>query len=63
MTRQIHGAAQVAFDTPVESAPPAPTPESAPTPIVTTPEHCDALAGALPAWDLLPASPFIRRVR
>lgn len=23
----------------------------------------DALAGALPAWDLLPASPFIRRVK
>lgn len=23
----------------------------------------DALAGALPAWDLLPAAPFIRRVR
>jgi hypothetical protein len=23
----------------------------------------DALAGSLPAWDLLPAAPFIRRVR
>jgi len=23
----------------------------------------DALAGALPAWDLLPAAPFIRRVK
>ncbi|MEG0053693.1 MAG: hypothetical protein RR718_08630 [Comamonas sp.] len=23
----------------------------------------DALAGALPAWDLLPASPFVRRVK
>ena len=23
----------------------------------------DALAGALPAWDLLPASPFVRRVQ
>lgn len=23
----------------------------------------DALAGALPAWDPLPASPFIRRVK
>ncbi len=23
----------------------------------------DALAGALPAWDLLPATPFIRRVK
>lgn len=23
----------------------------------------DALAGALPAWDLVPATPFIRRVK
>lgn len=23
----------------------------------------DALAGAFPAWDLLPATPFIRRVK
>lgn len=23
----------------------------------------DALAGALPGWDLLPAAPFIRRVK
>jgi len=23
----------------------------------------DALAGALPAWDLLPAMPFVRRVK
>lgn len=23
----------------------------------------DALAGALPEWDLLPASPFVRRVK
>ena len=23
----------------------------------------DALAGALPVWDLLPATPFIRRVK
>jgi len=26
-------------------------------------EHPDALAGALPEWDLLPATPFIRRVK
>ena len=26
-------------------------------------EPQDTLAGALPAWDLLPASPFIRRVK
>jgi len=23
----------------------------------------DALAGALPSWDLLPAAPFVRRVK
>ena len=34
-------------------APPPPTPTQAP----------DVLAGALPAWDLLPATPFIRRVK
>ncbi|WP_241075228.1 hypothetical protein [Achromobacter insuavis] len=65
MTRQIHGAAQAAPDTPVESASAAASaaPEPVPATIVTTAEHCDALAGALPAWDLLPAAPFIRRVR
>lgn len=34
----------------------APAPEA-------TPETPDALAGALPAWDLLPLTPFIRRVK
>ncbi len=67
MTRQIHGAAQAAPDTPVESASASASASAAPEPvpaaIVTTAEHCDALAGALPAWDLLPAAPFIRRVR
>lgn len=65
MTRQIHGAAQAAPDTPVESASASASaaPEPVPAAIVTTAEHCDALAGALPAWDLLPAAPFIRRVR
>lgn len=69
MTRQIHRAAQAAPDTLVESASTSTSastsaaPEPVPAAIVTTAEHCDALAGALPAWDLLPASPFIRRVR
>jgi hypothetical protein len=27
------------------------------------PAYRDALAGAFPEWDLLPASPFIRRVK
>ncbi|MGJ7528048.1 hypothetical protein [Variovorax sp. GB1P17] len=35
----------------VPAAPPSPT------------EAPDALAGALPAWDLLPATPFVRRVK
>ena len=26
-------------------------------------ESLDTLAGALPAWDLLPGAPFIRRVK
>lgn len=57
-------------------ASPASTPSSAlpaghpataaptPTPAATAgQEQRDALAGALPAWDLLPASPFVRRVK
>jgi hypothetical protein len=33
--------------------------------IAVTPERVlnDALAGSLPEWDLLPASPFVRRVK
>ena len=41
------------------TAPPAQTP-SAPAVTVQPVAH-DALAGALPSWDLLPASPFVRR--
>ena len=44
----------IAGETPAVAA--APVPEA-------TPETPDALAGALPAWDLLPVTPFIRRVK
>jgi hypothetical protein len=30
---------------------------------LTGDDQRDALAGALPAWDLVPATPFIRRVK
>jgi len=35
------------------------------TKLATNPESVidDALAGALPDWDLLPAAPFVRRVK
>lgn len=33
------------------------------TPAAAPADTRDALAGALPAWDLLPASPFIRRIK
>ncbi|RBL83358.1 hypothetical protein DDE05_31360 [Streptomyces cavourensis] len=60
MTRQIQGSLPAAVSPQNESkTETAVAPQPAPAP----PEHCDALAGALPAWDLLPASPFIRRVR
>lgn len=40
------------------------TPERVdPVPVAASADPRDALAGALPAWDLLPAAPFIRRVK
>lgn len=33
------------------------------SPTVAQSEKTDVLAGALPSWDLLPATPFIRRVK
>lgn len=50
---------------------PAPAPQPAPdtVDVVQTASadaqaaRPDALAGALPAWDLLPAMPFVRRVK
>ncbi|HEX7863756.1 MAG TPA: hypothetical protein VF555_02340 [Variovorax sp.] len=52
---------------PGTSAPASPA-ELAPATAPATPQQApveapDALAGALPAWDLLPATPFIRRIK
>ncbi len=62
MTRQIQGGLPADVQPQPQPRPktePAAATQQAPAPL----EHCDALAGALPAWDLLPAAPFIRRVR
>lgn len=61
MVRQIH----------TETENPTAQPESVTPPKVETPaaaipltqENQDALAGALPNWDLLPATAFVRRKR
>lgn len=61
MVRQIHtGAAthEAVAENVVKQAP-APAAEQAPAEALQS----DALAGALPAWDLQPATPFIRRVK
>jgi hypothetical protein len=39
-----------------------PLPQAVP-PSQLPPSRDDALAGALPSWDLLPATPFIRRAK
>lgn len=47
-------------------ATPAPVPAAVAAAPAAQPPHNDprdALAGSLPAWDLLPATPFIRRVK
>jgi hypothetical protein len=55
-------------ETTVSSIPPAPQPSAshdtvqAPAQNLSEqPASRDVLAGALPAWDLLPAAPFVRR--
>jgi len=46
------------------SAQPVVAPQAAPISAqASPPQERDALAGALPEWDLLPASPFVRRVK
>lgn len=65
MTRDILASA------PLSTAPIAPVaapasaaPAAAAAPATAAPrEPRDAFAGLLPAWDLLPASPFVRRVK
>jgi len=62
MIRQISpGPSLVPDSAPV--AEPVTTLPASPAPAVVPAESRDALAGALPAWDLLPASPFIRRIK
>lgn len=56
-TTPISGVAQVSQPAqPGQSARPA-------QPAPAADGNRDALAGALPGWDLLPATPFIRRVK
>lgn len=60
MTRQ--------FLTDQQPAPPAvaatvPAPQGTAQQLPIASAYQDALAGAFPAWDLLPATPFIRRVK
>lgn len=55
----------------VQQTPATPEPTSAGVPVGAVPlvapfgneDHRDALAGAFPAWDLVPAIPFVRRVK
>jgi hypothetical protein len=46
-----------------QSADPVALPPAAPAAPAQKAVPQDALAGAFPAWDLLPATPFIRRVK
>lgn len=62
MIRQISPGPVLAPEAqPAIAAVPDAAPATAAAPAST--DTRDALAGALPAWDLLPASPFIRRVK
>jgi len=59
------------FSTVVPATPDASSPAVAAPSVQTTPAAPqaelpparDALAGALPDWDLLPGSPFVRRIK
>lgn len=60
MIRQI----QTDAPAPAQQAPVAAASEAAVTAAIQAEgEKRDALAGALPAWDLLPATPFVRRIK
>lgn len=64
MIRQISpGPALTPEPQPAAAATPAAEPATASAASPAPADVRDALAGALPAWDLLPASPFIRRVK
>ena len=62
MSRAIISGASAPSDRSPAAAGDAPASAAAPAP-EAAPETPDALAGALPAWDLLPVTPFIRRVK
>lgn len=40
-----------------------PHPHAAQTAAPPAPAHNDVLAGAFPEWDILPAVPFVRRIK
>lgn len=65
MTRDLITGSGVATSTDQaqRSAPTSGTTQNAARPNSAVTLMPEALAGALPAWDLLPAAPFIRRVR
>lgn len=48
---------------PADSAPGVRPADPAPAQASPVPTRQDALAGAFPEWDLLPETPFIRRVK
>ncbi|WBX88289.1 hypothetical protein [Achromobacter mucicolens] len=62
MIRQISPGPTLAPDA-VSAAEPVNAPATGPATAAAPADTRDALAGALPAWDLLPATPFIRRVK
>lgn len=65
MTRELLTSSGVATSTDQaqRSAPTSSTTQNGAKPNSDVTLMQDALAGALPAWDLLPAAPFIRRVK
>ncbi|MBB1634373.1 hypothetical protein [Cupriavidus sp. UME77] len=64
MTRQILAAATGdAAQADAVAATPGPAAATEPVQAALVAPLNEALAGAFPAWDLLPAAPFVRRVR
>ena len=61
MNRAINSGSETPATRPIDAADSKP-PALAPVPVMPS-ESPDMLAGALPGWDLLPASPFIRRAK
>lgn len=63
MSRAIISGADAPADTTPNADPALALAKAVPVAPPSQAETPDALAGALPAWDLLPATPFIRRVK